>query len=769
MNCVKKTDLMKKPLLISILSLLSIFSFAQKASFKGNIYDYETGEAISDAVLILDDSLHIKTTDLQGYFNFTNIEPGKHSLKISFIGYENYNTDIILKPGQSYYQKFSIIPSTVTLQGIELSAQKQQRKTETQISVLQVTPKQMKVLPSIGGQADIVQFLQVIPGIITTGDQGGQVFIRGGAPVQNRIMLDGLTIINPFHFIGSYSVFETEALKNVEVHTGGFNAEYGGRISSIVSIKTKEGNKKELKGICSASPFMAKALVEGPIIKMKDQNSFNASFLLTAKRSLIEKTAKSIYPWIIKRDSTGLPFLFQDIYGKLSLDLGSGNNINIFGFNFTDRYKNPRVSDISWTNSGGGINFRIIPASSNLIIDAIFGLSDYRTNFIDSDLRARYSKLSDFDANFNFSYHGDSYKVDYGLDLNATHTDFTFQNYFNQTFVELQYTTNFAVYTKYVQKWKKLIIEPGIRLNYYASLADFIVEPRFSFKYNLTQRFRVKGSAGIYTQNILSTANDKDVINYFIGFISSPEESLYSYVKKTEINDKLQKARHLIGGFEFDTKNNLEFNLEGYFKKFDQLVEINRNKNSAAETNYVVETGNAYGVDFSAKYQLSSVYFWFTYSLGYVFRNDGTQIYNPIYDRRHNINLLVNYSFGKAKSWQASMRWNLGSGFPFTKTQGFYDQITFPDGVDTHYTTDNPDNFGIVYSYTRNGGRLPYYHRLDLSLQKHIEFRNKKAANVNLSVINVYNRENIFYLDRINKRRINQFPILPSMGIDFEF
>lgn len=747
----------------------SFISFAQQTSIRGNVYDDETGETIIYANVYLDDETPRTTTDIEGFFSILNLKPGKHELKISFLGYETFEYNFEIKSGQTIYQKILLKTAGVNLQSIDITANKQRRQSETQISKIQVTPKQLKALPSVGGASDLVQYLQVMPGIISTGDQGGQIFIRGGSPVQNKITLDGLTIINPFHFIGSFSVFETEAIQNVDIHTGGFNAEYGGRISAIVNIKTKDGNRKHLAGHVSANPFMAKALLEGPLFKLKDEKNFSGSFLLTGKKSLIDRTSKFLYPYINKKDSSGLPFQFQDLFGKLTLDLGGGSKINAFGFNFQDNYLNPKVTDLSWNNYGGGLNFRIVPGTSNLILDALFGYSAYDTRIVDQSSKERYSTITDFTTNFNFTYFSDTYKFDYGFDVNTVHTDFVFNNFFNQTIREFQNTTNLAAYLKFRKNFKRLLFEPGIRVNYYASLGVIIPEPRLSFKYNFTNKFRIKGSAGKYTQNILSTTNDKDVVNYFIGFISSPEETLYSFVEGKNINDKLQKATHAVLGFEYDLNNRIEFNIETYFKNFEQLAVINRNKRKNTDPNFVVETGKAYGVDFSAKYETPKIYFWLTYSLGFVDRNDGEQIYPPVYDRRHNINFMTNYNFGKDNTWQIAVRWNLGSGFPFTKTQGFYNQMFFEEGVDTDYTKVNPDEIGIIYSGERNGGRLPYYHRLDISMQKIIHFSKSVSAEINASIVNVYNRANIFYLDRINKERVDQLPVLPALGIKFDF
>jgi hypothetical protein len=163
------------------------------------------------------------------------------------------------------------------------------------------------------------------------------------------------------------------------------------------------------------------------------------------------------------------------------------------------------------------------------------------------------------------------------------------------------------------------------------------------------------------------------------------------------------------------------------------------------------------------------LYVWATYSHGYVNRNDGEQEYPTVFDRRHNVNMLITYDLDKKGSWQVSGRWNMGSGFPFTKTKGFYNYLDYLGGVGTSYQTENPDNIGILYSDERNGGRLPYYHRFDLSVLKKISFSKHSGLEVNFSVTNAYDRPNIFYFDRLNYERVNQLPILPSASAKLYF
>jgi len=158
--------------------------------------------------------------------------------------------------------------------------------------------------------------------------------------------------------------------------------------------------------------------------------------------------------------------------------------------------------------------------------------------------------------------------------------------------------------------------------------------------------------------------------------LSGPTEQVRG-LDGSPLDNKLQKSRHLIGGFEIDATNRLQLNVEGYYKDFPRLITVNRNKLDSSEPNYIEEEGEAYGVDFSAKYEMPRVYVWATYSYGFVNRFDGEQTYPTIFDRRHNMNFLATYDLDTDGSWQASARWNFGSGFPFTRTQGFYNYQSF--------------------------------------------------------------------------------------------
>ena len=754
-------------------SFLLIFTFisfsllSQTGLIRGHAYDAESGDPIIFGNAILQGTTIGTNTDIDGFFTLTDVPVGTYTLELSYIGYETASVDVKVTEGGVAYKKLLLTSGGVQLQAVDISARREVARTEVQISKLQVTQKQIKALPSTGGDADILQYLQVLPGVITTGDQGGQIFIRGGSPIQNKIMLDGMTIYNPFHSVGFYSIFETELIKNVDVLTGGFNAENGGRISAVVDINTREGNKKRLAGQLSASPFMVKALVEGPIIKL-DENKGGASFVLTGKRSIIDQTSQSLYSNAAVNDTVGLPFYFNDLYGKLSFVSNNGSKFNVFGFNYADEYSNPEIATIGWTNAGGGMNFNILPGGSSLIVNGIAGYSDYKSQIQEGDERPRSSQIREFFLGIDFGIFKKNYELKYGVEIKSIFTDFNFTNQFGIALEQFQNTTELSAFVKFRQAWDRLVLEPSVRLQYYASLPEGSLEPRLGLKYNITDFLRFKMAAGLYSQNLISSSNERDVVNLFTGFLSGPD-ARFNDLNGDPVTSKLQKSQHLVGGFEADVMKNIQINIEGYVKNYPQLIIVNRNKVDLEDPNYATETGIAYGGDISIKYQTPNWYLWSTYSLGFVNRNDGEQIYRTVFDRRHNLNLLASYNFGANLDWQVSARYNFGTGFPFTQTQAFYNYQPFLEGSSTPYETNNSENIGIIYSDTRNGGELPPYHRVDLSAQKTIKFSKNLNMEIVASVTNATNRNNIFYFDRVRYERVDQLPLLPSIGIKFNF
>ena len=756
-----------RKIILTLVLLLSLSALYSQGIIRGNVFDKETGEPIPFASVGITGTSFGDDTDEAGFFSIAEVPNGPQTITVSFVGYEDFTFEVDVRKGGITYKAVYLIESGIQLDQVEISGKKDQNKTEVQISKVQVTAKQIKAMPTTSGDADIAQYLPVLPGVIVSGDQGGQIFIRGGAPIQNKILLDGITIYNPFHSIGFFSVFETEIIRNADVFTGGFNAEHAGRISAVVDIKTREGNKKRFSGVASVSPFQSKLLIEGPIAKLKETGGGSTSFILTGKHSYLDRTSPTLYSYATP-DGEGLPFGFTDLYGKLSFVAENGTKLNLFGFNFRDRVNYQNTADISWNTTGLGASFLLIPSSTNLVIGGTVNYSAYDISLQELGADPRTSGLDGFNVGMDFTYYGAVTEIKYGFELTGFRTNFNFRNQLGITINQFENNTELGGFMKFKYRVGRLVVEPGVRLQYYASLNNFSFEPRLGAKVNLSDHVRLKFAGGVYSQNLISTVNERDIVNLFVGFLSGPDGILFEPNSSQRTSHKLQKAIHGIAGVEIDITNRIELNVEPYIKRFSQLINLNRNKLRPGDPDYITETGNAYGIDFLLKYNDQNHSVWFTYSLGKVDRNDGFQEYAAGFDRRHNINFLYNYAFGKEKSWEFSTRWNFGTGFPFTQTQGFFNNNNFSGGLDDDYLTSN-DNITVIYADERNGGRLPTFHRLDVSLRKIFKFGKYTRLETTAAITNVYNRNNIFYLERLTNARIDQLPILPSLNVSLFF
>lgn len=753
--------------------------FAQEAVVRGFVYEATTGEPVMFSNVYIENSTYGASTDINGYFSITRIHPGNYTLLVTYLGYDTLRVDLTLKAGDVLNKRLTLTESSVSLETVNVTADRMEAISETRTSVVNLTPRTINRLPSVGGQADLAQYLQVLPGVIFTGDQGGQLYIRGGSPIQNKVMLDGMIIYNPFHSIGLFSVFDTDIIRNAEVFTGGFSADYGGRISSVMDITTRDGNKNRIAGKLSSSTFGSKIMVEGPLVKARSENGASSSFVLSVKNSYLEQTSQSIYKYV---DESGLPFNFLDLYGKLSINAENGSKVNFFGFRFDDQVNNYKaLSDFSWHSYGAGSNFLIIPGKSPVLIEGHLAYSSYEARLSEANSPDRSSSINGFNMGFNFSYFIGRDLLKYGIEMLGFKTEFNFTNGVGRTINQVENTTELAGFVRYKATLGKFLFEPSLRIQYYASLSEISPEPRVALKYLVNDWFRLKTAAGMYSQNLISADSDRDVVNLFYGFLSGPD-NLPTRFDGSEVTHKLQKANHLILGAEFDINRRLNLNVEGYLKQFKQLTNLNRNKlynNNAGfeipeilKKDFIIEVGDAYGADVALKYEYHNLYIWTVYSLGFVNKQfevveGGLNTYRPHYDRRHNTNVIVAYSAGRFRQWEFSGRWNFGSGFPFTQVQGYYEYLNFADGINFDYVTANGE-LGIIYA-DLNEGELPTYHRLDVDVKRKFFFSERITLELNVGVTNVYDRKNVFYVDRISNEVVRQLPLMPSFGLSLTF
>ncbi|MFN0203178.1 MAG: TonB-dependent receptor [Bacteroidia bacterium] len=785
----------KASLIIFVLLLFNSVIFAQNAQIRGKVVD-TNGEPMVGATVMIPAIEAGAYTNEEGIFSLDKLAGGEYQLIAFYIGYDTAYQKVTIGNGKVMTIQFGLKEVGITGAEVEITATRETGKIETtelKSNVTAITPEQIKIIPSVGSP-DLAQYLQLLPGVVFTGDQGGQLYIRGGTPIQNMVLLDGMIIYSPFHSLGLFSVFDLDYIRSTDVYTAAFPAKYGGRTSSVMDIRTRNGNLNKFHVRWNANPFSAGALLEGPLLKGKRQGS-GVSFMLSAKNNYIDKTSGILYPYVKPPldAKVALPYNYMDTYGKITATDGI-NYVNVFGFNHNDNVNYQTPANINWQASGGGANFQLLPTQAAVILSGNFAYSDYRTKLeTQSETFARKSNISGFNGGLNMTYILNKVnQLDFGLTVFGFNTNYRFTNSFGYATTQEKSNSEAAFYIGYKhvflaknvsyserfdKAFERLVLEPSVRLHYYNDQGYFSPEPRLRGKLNFN-RVSFNLGTGLYAQNLLSAQSDRDIVNIFQGFLSAPEPGA---LLNQKYDHSMQRAFHLTAGAEFEIMKYLSTNIEGWSKTFMQLANINRDKIFPNEKDFLAETGRAFGVDMILKYQTPTLYLYGTYGWAKVQRNDGKQTYYPVFDRRHTVNLVAAYKLGRFEyatedgkavrsrfneaKWEFSSRFTLGSGFPFTQTQGYYEELNFTGyGSQTNYVNQN-GNLGIILSSDLNAGRLPYYHRLDLSVKRRWVFNNKTMLELNTSLINTYNRKNIFYFDRIRYIPVYQLPVLPSIGI----
>lgn len=775
--------------------LLSPFAaIAQNNIIRGTVVD-DSGEPVAGASVSIPALGTGANTNSDGIFSIAKLPDGEHKLRVTYIGMDTAYVSAIVENGKAVTVGIKIRESATQLATVEISDTRLGKieKREIEVGVTRISARQINLMPSLG-TPDLAQYLQVLPGVINTGDQGGQLYIRGGTPIMNMTYLDGMIVYSPFHSIGLFSTFDTDYIRNVDVYSAAFPAKYGGRVSSVMDIRTKMPETRGIRGKANINPISAGLMLEGPLGKHNPDKPGGNGFLLSARHSYLDQSSPIVYPFVkneLSDSVKGLPYSFTDIYGKLAFSDGV-NSAEFFGFLNQDDVKYEFPANIGWNQWGAGAKFRLLPPSSNVIFTGNFAYSSFKSGLTNTtEAFPRESAISGFNGGLRFTYLVNSInELNFGMTFLGFATDYNFTNSFG-LITDLQFNNTEAAFDiSYKKVFRKIysgrndsikdifVLEPGVRLHYYNDHGYLSPEPRLRGKLNFN-RLSFTGGTGFYSQNLISANSDRDVVNLFNGYLAAPE-----YVPNTLKDHTLQTAFHVLTGAEIEIFPNTVTRIEGWYKDFTQLTNTNRDKVFPTEPDFIYERGKAKGVDLIMRYETSKIYAYGTYGLAKVTRDDGIRTYNPVFDRRHNVNLVLAYFTGELyseeqlmaerpkfteKKWDLSLRWSMGSGFPFTQTQGFFEKIDFlQNGSQTNYVNQN-GNLGILYSEEVNAGRLPYYHRLDLAAKRRWQFNNKALLEASFSVINLYNRKNVFYFDRIRFSAIHQLPLIPSLGLTLKF
>ncbi|MBM3439195.1 MAG: hypothetical protein FJX91_08725, partial [Bacteroidetes bacterium] len=438
---------------------------ASKSDIRGFVYDANNGDRIVGANILCvnegaskstltGNAVRVVMTDNDGYFALTGLPPGNYYVRISMGGFDTFIEKVPVKLGANTKKDFYI--NRIASMGVVNITVKSKAK-EAQVSVTTVDAKTISKMPAVGAEPDILQYLQVLPGVVFSGDQGGQLYIRGGSPVMNKVMLDGLTIYNPFHSIGLFSVFETDLIQTADVYSAGFGAEYGGRVSAVVDLKTRDANRNRTTVKVGLTTFTSKALLEVPLKKYK-QGKSNSSLAISYKNSFLRESSKLLYNYA---NPDKLPFNFGDLFIKASFNSANGGYSKLYGFRFGDNVAFPGSTSYNWSSTGLGGKFLVVPEQAKTRVDGYFLWSEYRIQQKEQDAKPRSSSIGGFNLGMNFGYNFRRDDLKWGLEINGFQTNFELYNSNNRRISQLESTTEINTFANYRVVRKKLVSNLG--------------------------------------------------------------------------------------------------------------------------------------------------------------------------------------------------------------------------------------------------------------------------------------------------------------------
>ena len=544
--------------LIFILILNAVINAAGTGSLRGFVSDSTNGEAVIYANVIIKGTLNGSPTNTKGYYYIPSIPAGKHTVIISHINFQAKEITVTIKENQITELNVSLSPKNIELQEVSIIGRNTLKPTETNLGLEKISIKEIEMMP-IGAEPDVFRALQTTAGVTTTGDVSAQYYVRGGAGDQNLVLLNGATIYNPFHALGIFSVIDPEMISAVEFYKGGFPTKYGGRLSSILNIITKDGNKNSYHATASASLLSGKLSAEGPIP--------HGSFIVTGR--------KSYYAEILKKylSNESAPFDFYDLSFKANYEnpdfLDNGKFV-LFGFASKDAVNNndPLLEDYNVRNNVLGMNWNQVWASP-LFSTINFSYSGFRAEVNPNLSQSKYrmNKLDDFTADFNFTYiYENKDELEFGLQNKILAVKLRQQNLFGTTTDFNQNGWDMTGYINYkFYRWDKVGFEVGMRTKFVAlsELRPFFFEPRLSIHYLPLPFFSIKASIGRYSQEIISLANENEVISIFQPWVIVPRG-----VAAPEATD-------LSLGFDAYLNDQLEISLTGYYKYITDLTDVN--------------------------------------------------------------------------------------------------------------------------------------------------------------------------------------------------
>ncbi len=750
-----------------MLSILTS-SIAQNFTISGFIKEANTGESVPGANVYLDELGKGSISDLDGYFVLIDIPKDTYMLNISYLGYEKIEKKIVLD--ENLNLNFELEVKALNLDSVTVSGEQTNRMNNFQSSRIKLNTFQLRNIPQLA-DADLFRSLQSLPGILTQNDFSTGLIIRGGNSDQNLILLDGITVYNPSHVGGIFSNFILDAVKEVDLQKGGFNAEYGGRLSAVLKVTSREGNSKKLSGSSSISALAAQTVLEGPIK--------NGAWIIAGRRTYFDQ--------LFKGTDFYFPYFFYDLQGHIYHNIDDKKQISISLYNGEDNLKwdDEFGLEAIWSNNTISLNYRVFHSQKMLsrwmVAKSKFNIfTGLGRNSSDGLVERDYVDDITFRNDWTI-FISENRQFNFGAEIKDL--DFSYDSRENGEPIFSLYKSPIegGIYSKYKFTFDgniKLLFQPGLRLNYYSNLnKNWYFDPRMQIKFFIDDSRFFNLSFGQYHQFMATLQDDfnPQVINAWFA---------------TDNSVKPGSSKQLTVGYEQYLDNDIYIQCDAYYKKIDNMltyVDKNSTVNLSSEyqTYNVLDSlvdmsdGYSYGIEIFAQKKSGKLNGWsnYTYSVSRKLFND--KEYYTNWDRTHVFNFLGNYRY--SDKWDFNLKWTYQTGQPYTPIIGYYTE-SFPPTENT---------FEVIPG-GRNSERFIDYHRLDIGAVRHYDFKGYKI-DFYIQIINAYWRENPFNqryifgntengidddgdgtIDNIEEdspilKEVFGFPLLPTIGFKIDF
>ncbi|WP_045114064.1 TonB-dependent receptor [Microscilla marina] len=761
---------------------------SRKVTLSGYLKDAQTGEGLIGATVFVKELASGTVTNTYGFYSLS-LPKGKYTVSFSYIGYVAQTQKVNLQTQQTLHVELA--EEVAQTDEVVITAEKLDKNVQSmQMSVQKISAKQIKSIPTFGGESDIIKVLQMTPGIQSVGEGTTGLFVRGGSADQNLILLDQAPVYNASHLMGFFSVFNSDAIKDVEVYKGGMPARYGGRLSSVVDIKMNEGNSKQFSGSGGIGLISSRLTLEGPIAKDK------ASFVVSGRRTYADMFLRLSNDKEIKDNR----LYFYDLNAKTNVKLGENDRLFLSGYFGQDVLSVGNNFGFSWGNATSTLRWNHV-FNSRLFMSTTLLYSRFNYSLFVNEGVQNFewtSQLQNVSGKFDFSYFvAPELQVDFGYH-NIYHTfspgklEPKGTSIFKKLEVPQKYALEQAGYISIDHKLTPaLSLQYGLRFSAFSNIGKDRIftytkdaqgnsvatdtthygsgelyhtqmgfEPRIGARLLLNARSSVKVSYNRTRQYIHLASNSSAGFPSDVWVPSDPNI-------KPQIADQVG-----VGYFRNFHDNMYEFSVEGYYKWMQNQIDFRDNANlllnEAISQELRPGEGWASGVELMLRKNKGNTTGWVSYTLSKTERkaagiNNGNP-YAPRHDRRHSFNLIVNHEFSPRLSLALNFTYATGAS------------VTMPAG---RYIIDNKT---VPYYTERNGYRMPAYHRMDLSLtwkrpQKRL-FGKKFQGEWNLSIYNAYARKNPFSIQfRENENNPGKtqaemtylFGIMPSISYNFKF